>query len=273
MDSVTDSAICLTCGTQFPPSSEKPELCPICEDDRQYIGHSGQQWSTLEELRASHTNVVTEIASGLTSLRSDPQIAIGQQTHIVRTDAGNVLWECISLVDDIAVREIERQGGVQAIGISHPHFYSSMIEWSRALGDVPIYLHEDNRPWVMRPDPMVHFWSGDSFEMAPGATIVRTGGHFPGSSVLHWAAGAGGKGAMLTGDTINVVADRRWVSFMYSYPNQIPLGVAAIEGIVAAVEPYEFDMIYGSWPGSVVATDAKNAVRRSAERYIAHITS
>jgi glyoxylase-like metal-dependent hydrolase (beta-lactamase superfamily II) len=123
----------------------------------------------------------------------------------------------------------------------------------------------------MRPDDTVEFWEGDARELLPGLMVVRCGGHFPGSSVLHWASGAGGRGALFTGDTINVVADRRYVSFMYSYPNQIPLNARTVRAIVAAVEPYAFDRIYGSWSGSVVAEDAKAAVRRSAERYIAHI--
>ncbi|HET7092595.1 MAG TPA: hypothetical protein VFI22_03930, partial [Thermomicrobiales bacterium] len=104
-----------------------------------------------------------------------------------------------------------------------------------------------------------------------GLTLIRCGGHFAGSSVVHWPAGAGGAGALLTGDTITVVADRRWVSFMYSYPNLIPLDADAIRRIVAAVESYAFDRLYGGWDGSVVATDAKNAVRRSAARYLDHI--
>jgi 3-mercaptopyruvate sulfurtransferase SseA len=125
----------------------------------------------------------------------------------------------------------------------------------------------------MRPDPAVEFFEGDTRELLPGMTVVRCGGHFPGSSVLHWEDGAEGRGALFTADTINVVSDRRWVTFMYSYPNTIPLGETAVRGIVAAVEPYAFDRIYGSWPGSIVQADAKAAVRRSAERYIAHIRS
>ena len=165
---------------------------------------------------------------------------------------------------------MRRRGGIAAIAISHPHFYGSMIDWSRAF-DAPIYLHADNRPWVMRPDDAITFWEGDAQELLPGMTVIRCGGHFPGSSALHWADGAGGKGALFPADTINVVADRRYVSFMYSYPNQIPLSASAVRGIVAAVEPYAFDRIYGSWPGSILAEDAKAAVRRSADRYIAHI--
>jgi hypothetical protein len=77
---------------------------------------------------------------------------------------------------------------------------------------------------------------------------------------------------LLTGDIIHVVQDRRWVTFMRSYPNMIPLPASAVQRVVAAVEPYPFDRIYGAWWEKVVAADAKNAVRRSAARYIDAIT-
>jgi glyoxylase-like metal-dependent hydrolase (beta-lactamase superfamily II) len=271
MEQLMETFICVTCGTQYPPSAAEPNNCPICEDDRQYIGHDGQRWITFKALQQSHRNAFTQVDEHLTAIRTEPNFAIAQQAHLIETPSGNVLWDCISLVDHATVAEIERRGGAKAMAISHPHFYSSMVEWSRALGDVPIYLHADNQPWVMRPDSAVSYWNGETKELLPGVTIVRCGGHFPGSSVLHWAAGAGDKGALFTADTINVVADRRWVTFLYSYPNQIPLGETAVRAILAAIEPYAFDRIYGSWPGSIVAADAKGAVRRSAERYIAHI--
>src|SRR5205085_1867631 len=96
----------------------------------------------------------------------------------------------------------------------------------------------------------------------------RCGGHFDGSDVLHWANGADGRGVLLAGDTIQVVSDRRYVSFMYSYPNVIPLNAARVAHIASAVEPYAFEKLYGGWWHSIVATDAKNAVMRSAARYI-----
>jgi glyoxylase-like metal-dependent hydrolase (beta-lactamase superfamily II) len=145
-----------------------------------------------------------------------------------------------------------------------------MVEWSRAF-EAPIFLHADNRPWVMRPDDAIRFWESETKELLPGVTIVRCGGHFPGSSALHWAGGAGGRGALFTGDTIMVVSDRRYVSFMYSYPNLIPTNATAVRRIVGAVEPFAFERLYSSWPGKLIAEDAKAAVRRSAERYIAHI--
>jgi len=121
---------------------------------------------------------------------------------------------------------------------------------------------------VMRPDPAIVFWRGETQSLGEGLTLLRCGGHFMGSTVLHWAAGAKGRGALLTADTINVVADRRYVSFMHSFPNLIPLSASKVKHITRAVESFNFDRIYGGWPGSVVASDAKVAVARSAERYL-----
>ena len=146
-----------------------------------------------------------------------------------------------------------------------------MVDWSRALGGVPIYLHEANRDWVMRLDDAIRFWGGESLEIANGITLIRTGGHFPGSTVLHWAEGAGGQGVLMTGDSIMVVPDTRWVSFMYSYPNLIPVNAMTVESIVRAVRDYPYDRIYAGWWDRVLDHDAKAAVERSAERYIAAI--
>ena len=167
----------------------------------------------------------------------------------------------------MAVTIINALGGIKAIAISHPHYYSAMVEWSRAF-DAPIFLHAADQQWVMRPDPAIRFWDGETCPLDDGVTLVRCGGHFAGGTVLHWTAGAEGRGVLLTGDIINVVSDRRYVSFMYSFPNLIPLNARAVRQVVEAVEPFEYDRIYGAWWGRVVPEDAKAAVRRSADRYI-----
>ncbi len=143
-----------------------------------------------------------------------------------------------------------------------------MIEYSHAFGNAPVYVPEADREWITRPDPAIQLWQ-ESVELLPGVTLVQCGGHFPGSAVIHWAAGAGGRGAILTGDTIAVVQDRDFVSFMWSYPNLIPLPNSEVRRIVDAVRPYQFDRIYGGWWHSVVESDGHAAVERSAERYIA----
>jgi glyoxylase-like metal-dependent hydrolase (beta-lactamase superfamily II) len=178
------------------------------------------------------------------------------------------MWDCLSLLDESVVLAFQALGGISAIAISHPHYYSSMVEWSRAFGGIPIYLHAADRKWVMRPDKAIVFWEGETRTLGAGLTLVRCGGHFDGGTVLHWAGGAAGLGALLTGDIIQVVADRKHVSFMYSYPNYIPLPATAIERIVTAVEPFSFDRVYGAFWDMVIESDGKAVVRRSAERYL-----
>jgi glyoxylase-like metal-dependent hydrolase (beta-lactamase superfamily II) len=260
--------ICTTCGTQYPETDDAPTSCPICEDERQYVGPNGQEWTTLERLRETHTNRVEPKERGLFGIGTEPHFGIGQRALLVQTPRGNVLWDCIALLDDATARWIEALGGLSAIAISHPHYYTTMVEWARAF-DVPVYLHEDDREWVMRPEPHLDFWSGETREIGDGLTLLRLGGHFPGGQVLHWRDGAEGRGALLTGDIIQVVSDTRWVSFMYSYPNLIPLPADTVLRIADAVQPFAFDRIYGAWWGRNVLENAKDAVRRSAERYVA----
>jgi len=261
--------ICTTCGIQYAASEHYPvDICKICADDRQYVKASGQQWTTLDELGQHHHNEIRRVEADLTGIATVPAFAICQRPLLIQTPKGNVLWDCNSLIDEATVAALNVLGEVDALAISHPHFYDSMVEWSRAFDDAPIYLHRDNEPWVMRPDKRIVYWETESYPLLPDVTLIRCGGHFPGSSVLHWAAGADGKGVLMTGDTIMVVADPRWVTFMYSYPNEIPLNRRAVERIVAAVEPFAYDRLYSAWWEKVIQTDAKNAVKRSAERYI-----
>lgn len=208
----------------------------------------------------------------MTSIRTTPAFAISQQAYLIQTPQGNVLWDCISLLDEATIEGVKALGGLSAITLSHPHLYGSMVEWSHAFGGISVYVHADDAQWVMRPDPVIQFWQGESQRINDHVTLVRCGGHFPGSSVLHWADGAEGKGVLLTSDTMMVVNDTRYLTFMYSYPNYLPLPRGKVQQIVDAVQPYAFDRIYGSWPGRIVRTDAKNAVKISAERFINLIT-
>jgi hypothetical protein len=142
-----------------------------------------------------------------------------------------------------------------------------MVEWAECF-DAQIVLHSADREWVMRKSPRIQFWEGPTLSLWDGLTLINLGGHFEGGTVLHWPMGANAKGALLTGDIITVVQDRRYVSFLRSYPNLIPLGASAIGHIVERIEPFSFDQIYGGWWQANVHSDAKAAVKRSAERYL-----
>jgi glyoxylase-like metal-dependent hydrolase (beta-lactamase superfamily II) len=267
-----EAFICRTCGVQYAPSEQPPAACPICEDERQYVGWNGQQWTTLDQLRAEgRVNAFNEEEPGLISIETRPSIAIGQRALLVQTPAGNVMWDCLTLVDDASIAAIEERGSLAAIAISHPHFYASSVTWSQAFGDCPIYIHQADAAWVQYPSPSIELWRGTTLEILPDLTLINTGGHFEGSQALHWAAGCGGRGAILTGDTVQVVMDRRFVSFMYSYPNLIPLGPRAITRIIESLRPFAYERIYGGWNGRLVGIDGKAAVERSAERYLRFI--
>lgn len=260
--------ICVTCGSQFAQSQEPPPQCPICLDQRQYIGHQGQQWTTLSKMQQDgYQNIMQQEEPHLTGIGTTPSFAIGQRALLIQTDQGNVLWDCISFLDDETVQAVQDLGGIAAIAISHPHYYSSMIEWAERF-HAPVYLHEADHQWVMRLDKRITFWSGETLPLLDGVTLVRLGGHFAGGTVLHWPRGAEGRGALLTGDIIYVVADRAWVSFMYSYPNLIPLPAQEIRRMRETIAPYPFERLYAAWFDRVVRADASKAVQQSAERYI-----
>jgi glyoxylase-like metal-dependent hydrolase (beta-lactamase superfamily II) len=264
--------ICTTSGTQFAESEQPPDACAVCEDDRQYLRITGQQWTTHEKLRLTNRNSIRFEEPGLIGIGVEPPFAIGQRALIVRSPKGNILWDCIPLLDPALVEMVTALGGISAIAISHPHYYSAMVEWSRAFGNVPIYLHAADKQWVMRPDKTICFWDGETNSLGDGLTLIRCGGHFEGGTVLHWNGGADGTGAMLTGDIIQVVADRKHVSFMRSYPNYVPLSAASVNRIVQAVEPFEYEKIYGAFWDTVIGSDGKAAVARSAERYLRAIS-
>jgi len=266
-----ENFICLQCGTQFAETARPPEACPICKDERQFVRHSGQEWTTLAELAVDHHNRFEDEAPHLLGIGTEPEFAIGQRALLLQSPGGNLLWDCISLLDSKTATEVKAQGGIRAIAISHPHYYSAMVEWAERF-DTQIFLHAEDQQWVMRDTPRARFWKGTTLSLWDDLTLTNCGGHFEGGTVLHWPAGADGKGALLTGDIIQVVQDRRHVSFMRSYPNLIPLGPAAIRRILDAIAPFSFDQIFGAWWKANVLSDAKAAVVRSAKRYLGAIS-
>ncbi len=260
--------MCRTCGVQQAASERPPSQCAVCADDRQYLPPEGQRWTTLGELVAEgHRVEVRDLEPGLTGIGADPPIGIGQRALLVQTAAGNLLWDCLGFIDDQGISAVRARGGLHGIAMSHPHFYGVCAEWSQAFGNAPIYIPTADRDWVMRPDRAITNWAG-LLEPLPGLTLIECGGHFEGSAVLHWAAGADHRGALLTGDTITVVADRRFVSFMRSYPNLIPLSAVEVRRIVATVRPHRFDRLHGGWWDRVIDQDGKAAIERSADRYV-----
>lgn len=258
--------ICATCAIEHPDTPEPPQACEICSDERQYVPPGGQRWTTHAELAAAgHRLHVEELEPDLYGITVEPRFGIGQRGLLLRTSAGNLLWEPPGFLDDAAVAQVRDLGRVAVVTASHPHLVGCSVSWSHAFGSVPVLVAEPDRRWVRRPDPAIAFWSGER-EILPGLTLVQCGGHFPGSAVAHWDAGADGRGVLLTGDTLGVGADRASVGVMRSWVNHVPLPPRAVRRVTDAVRPWHFERLYGGF--STIESDAKRAVHRSLERYL-----
>ena len=259
--------ICATCGNHYPESQAPPPGCAICTDERQWVPASGQRWTTLEELAAAgHRSDVREVEPGLLGIGATPPVAIGQRGLLVRADGGNLLWDPPVFLDAAAIEAVAAAGGLRAVAASHPHFYGAITEWSEAFG-AEVLLPEADAHWLTRPTSSVRTWSG-TLDVLPGVTLIQCGGHFPGSAVVHWAAGAGGQGALLTGDTIFVTPGEDRVTFVWSAPNRLPLPEHAVRQVTGAVLPFAFDRMYGGWWEPVLRSGAREVLRSSADRYI-----
>ncbi|TDL30872.1 MBL fold metallo-hydrolase [Jeotgalibacillus sp. S-D1] len=263
-----NSYICSTCGVQYSASEKPPAHCLICEEERQYVSPKGQSWTTLAEMRESGTyrNEILFEEESLYSITTAPAFGIGQTAYLVQDKEFNLLWDCISYLDKETIAEVNQLGGINAIALSHPHYYSAQAEWAEEF-NAPIYIHEDDKEWVTRPSEKIIYWSGEVLHLTDSLSLYRLGGHFKGGAVLHWKSGFNNKGILLTGDVIQVVADREWVSFMYSYPNLIPLPAGIVSRIASKTSELSFERLYNAFH-RVVKEDAQQAVQRSAERYI-----
>jgi len=261
-----ENFICVQCGTQFAETAEPPLDCPICEDERQFVRHAGQKWTTLKRLAANHHNRLEDEAPRLLGIGTEPEFAIGQRALLLQSPGGNLLWDCITLLDDETATEIDDRGGVRGIAISHPHYYSAMLEWAERF-DAQMFLHAADREWVMRKSRRIQLWEGTTLSLWDDLTLINCGGHFEGGTVLHWAEGCGGKGALLSGDIVQVVQDGT-ASFMWSFPNFIPLSAPRVEGVINSLKPYKFDRVHGAFTDRSIWSDGKAVVERSAARYL-----
>ncbi|KAH8159916.1 hypothetical protein CIB48_g8325 [Xylaria polymorpha] len=275
--------VCETCGTQFPTDDKhKVTTCLICDDPRQFVPPSGQSFISLDVLRSTgHKNIFTPISGDLKerliAIHTQPPAAIGQRAILVRTQDGNVLWDCITLLDDETITRIKDLGGLKAIVISHPHYYSTHLEWARAFG-CPVYLAAEDKEWLTQQDAKRQIFITDTETEVLGTKVLKLGGHFPGSLVMLF------EGRLLIADTFLTTLSGlgNWdtdavgaarerppglssYSFMWSYPNRIPLAPDALERMWAILKNYEFGSTHGAFPGMDIVKTPDEIKRRVLE--------
>ncbi|KAH8434943.1 putative metallo-beta-lactamase domain protein [Aspergillus melleus] len=299
-----DLIICTACGIQY-PTSTAPSSCKICDDSRQYIPPTGQNWTTLRALQSDkekkYTNTFTPSSkhpTTLISIQTTPKLAIGQRALLCRLPSGrNILWDCLTYIDEETVDRINELGGLDAIIISHPHYFSTHLVWAETFG-CQVYMSGEDKEWAVRRWKGQVFWEGGVLELGLGLSLgsssiqsasagsagekaeedgeadivaIKTGGHFPGSSVLWWKS----KRSLMVADTIFVVpsgvyhVDREpgttSFSFMWSIPNMIPLPPDEVHNIWKAIAHTDFDDTYGAFPGSETYGNSRERVLESAK--------
>jgi hypothetical protein len=263
--------ICLSCGTQYAESRVPPPRCDLCHaagfDPLEAPGRP--VWTTLDEIRLQHSNLIQRLEPDLFSVRSIPTLPPGQRALLLRTQHGNVLWGAVTVVDDETVRTIQALGGVTVIAVSQPRHLGCVIEWSHSFGGVPVYIHATSRRWLMRPDAVVQFWNGESLRLADDVTLTHIAGGADGGTVLHWPGAAGGRGALLTGDVMQAVAHRRRVGLLSSSMDLRPRSAQAVRTLLAAIEPLQYEALYDARSDGGIARDARAIVLESAECYLA----
>lgn len=291
-----DWLICTACGTQYPTADpQQQSCCFICDDPRQFTPPEGQSFTTLGKIKSSlagYKNIFRryEKDERLTFIYTTPKFAIGQRCILIRTPAGNILWDCITLLDDATVTEINKMGGLKAIVISHPHYYSTHLQWARTFG-CPVYLAAEDEEWLAQTDAerQIFLKRGTTEKRVTvsgqdsGATILKLGGHFPGSLVLLFDSRLFVADTLLTTPAglgsweTDAVGNRREghlgrpegansFAFMWSIPNLIPLSPDEISGMWDVLGKHEFRSTHGAFMGQDIEdSKIKGRVLESAK--------
>jgi glyoxylase-like metal-dependent hydrolase (beta-lactamase superfamily II) len=303
-----DLLICKTCGTQYSIKDwnelNPKNTCKPCLDPRQYVPEQGQQWSKASEwlISSSSTNekqfrfeLIEEKndARLIRIITKNTNVGIGETPFIILTKYGIVIWDCCALYNSNLFESIKKiskdyQLSIVGIAISHPHFYTSSLTWAKAL-QTKIFISHLDKQWFQRINEglakdLVVFFDSETYNLLPGITIIRCGGHFDGSCVLHWDRQKAGTpatiiqaaskdklpftGAVFCSDTFGPGMDRKTITFMWSYPNMIPLPPKDVLQIWHSMQPFQFDEIIGAWPGKYVDKDARANLLRSAKLFV-----
>ena len=257
---------CCTCGTQYKAALSSPEFCPVCNDDRQYLTEDGQSWTNSAEILANHQVLITELRPTLFSLQVTPLFALGNRALLTLSPGGNILWDCIPLINEPVAEFIKSKGGLKAIVFSHPHYYSTMNVWAEQF-DCPVYIHRDDEHWIKNWGPHVQLWAGPERDFWDGIKAVHVGGHFPGSAVLQVPSLSPG-GALMVGDTLLIALSKRHMAIMHSYPNQVLLPREVFAAALERMKGLRFDTMYGAFAWQTLQGNAMEVFKESMNRYV-----
>lgn len=262
---MNNNLICSTCGTCYSQQSV-PEICTICLDDRQWVPAGGQSWTKPADLLIKHSVKLNRLQERLYEMEINPMFAIGQRALLVLSQQGNVLWDCIPLLDEMAIEFIKAKGGLKAIAFSHPHFYSNMNEWAEVF-DCPVYIHKNDEAYIMVKGRHIKLWECEEKNLWDGMKLICIGGHFAGSSILH-VPFLSAEGTIICGDTLFLSPNKKHFSVVYSSPNRIPLPIAEIQRIKNRFDSIPFDSFFGYIKTQNLHQEVKIILENSMAKYV-----
>ncbi|KJZ77722.1 hypothetical protein HIM_02899 [Hirsutella minnesotensis 3608] len=238
--------VCEMCGTQFPTADEQiTKTCHICDDPRQFVPPSGQRFTTLDKVSRLHRNEFTTYDQDprLTFIETAPKFAIGQRAILIRTPQGNVLWDCVALLDVETIAKITDLGGLKAMVISHPHYYTTHVQWARAF-NCPVYLAADDKSWTVMDSSHQAFLTETTTDIeGTGAVAIKVGGPLSGVSRMgKWEVDA-------LGAQREKPPGLNTFTFLWSIPNSIPLNPDELARMWKILRAYDFQATHGAFMG------------------------
>lgn len=244
---------CTNCGHwQRWFASAPPPACPVCSDVRNALPVDGFEFKSLKEVGDELTTSWTTAADGVTQFSCTPDFGLAGSGWVIETDDGLVGFEGAPYYSDAALDEIRRRGGLVALGSSHVHGFGALWQLQDELEPPTVFVGVDDLVWTKA---FVVTWPADEkLPVAPGLTLHRTGGHFPGHSVLHDER----RGHLFCGDSLKVdlasdgSADA--LSAHKAFHAQIPLSHGEIRHYRSVVAELDFGRVFTPFESAEVST-------------------
>ncbi len=247
-----------------------PSHCPVCEDFRHPLPADGWSFSRADAVAARTRCRVDEVLPGLLAVSAEPPLGIGPSGYLLRTAAGNVAFEGCGWYDDDALDALADAGDVRWAAASHPHVYGAL--WRVCERFAPeLVLHQGDLPFA-KALPVTWAYD-DRAELAPGVTLLHTGGHTPGHTALLWRDAPGGP-ALFCGDafkyTVDAAGAATSVSTHLAFDADLPLTRAQLDGYARALDAVDATTVVTPWEvvtsGGMPAARALLALQRAAPR-------
>lgn len=173
--------VCTNCGF-WQKRFERPASCPLCEDFRHVLPERGFEFLDTGEAAQRTRCTWDEVRPGVWRYSLDSPVGISPSGYVITHSGGNVAFEAPALYDDAALDHIESIGGVAYASASHPHTYGALWRLAERFG-CEVAIHREDLGWARAFGVTLPF--DDALDLPGGLSLINTGGHFAGHSVLY----------------------------------------------------------------------------------------